>query len=106
MIAFANEWGWWAVPAVVAVSLGAYLWRVRRAPAAGGEASQYLTIEQVRQSLQRGEPLQFADVRSESSYEASVTTISGAVRLHPQRALGDIRALGIAGTARIVTFCA
>lgn len=106
MIAFANEWGWWAVPVLMATGVGVYLWRSRASSGQGSDPGLFLTIEEATRILDGGEELQFADVRSESAYEASVTTVSGAVRLHPQRPLEDAHRLGLARDARIVTFCA
>jgi hypothetical protein len=106
MIAFAMEWGWWAVPAAVAVGAAIYYWNLKTHAARGAAPGEFLTVDEVRQALNRGEQLQIADVRSESAYSASGTTVYGAVRLHPARPLDDARALGLKPHARIITFCA
>lgn len=107
MIAFANEWGWWAVPAFVAAAAGMYMWRSRlRESRAEDKSDEFLTVEQTRRSLNAGEQLVLADVRSQSSYDSSATTISGAVRLHPARPIEDARALSIPPETKLLTFCA
>jgi hypothetical protein len=107
MIAFANEWGWWMLPVAVAVATGSYLWRssLRRRQGSGGSAA-FLTVDEARRALNAGQRLVFADVRSQSSYDGSATTIQGAVRLHPARPIKDARALSVPPDAAIVTFCA
>ncbi len=107
MIAFANEWGWWALPMAVAVAVGGYLWRSRlRAGQGTGEGASFLTVEEARRAWNSGQSLLFADVRSQSAYDVSATTISGAIRLHPARAVEEARARSIASEVTIVAFCA
>lgn len=107
MIAFWNEWGWWAVPAALAAGAGVYWWRLRRGGNGGPKPGElFLTVEDARRALNEGERLVFVDVRSETAYNSSATTISGAIRLHPGRAVEEARALSIPPGSRIVTFCA
>lgn len=106
MVAFVNELGWWALPAAIAVGVGLYLWRASAGSGRRGAPGEFLSVEEVRERLNAGEKLVLADVRSESAYDSSATTASGAVRLHPAQAIEDARRLGLGVDSRIVTFCA
>lgn len=107
MIAFASEWGWWALPVAAAAALGGYLWRSRSRMGQGtAGAAGFLTVEEARRAWSAGEVLVFVDVRSQSSYDGSATTIHGAVRLSPARAVEDAGLQSIPADARIVAFCA
>ena len=105
MVAAVVELGWWAIAIAAAVGLLYYL-RLKGQLGARGAPGEFLTVDEVRERLDRGERLLFADVRSESSYNSSATTVHGAVRLDPAHPLEDARKLAVPPGERIVAFCA
>jgi len=106
MVAFAMEWGWWAVPAAAAVCAGLHYWYAKANGFRRSAPGEFLTVDEVRDLLNRGERLSIVDVRSESAYAASATTARGAVRLNPAHVLEEARRLDLPVGARIVAFCA
>lgn len=102
----AGDLGWWILAAALAAGAGLYLWRLN--PSALGRANpgDFVTVDEVRQMLAGGESVLMADVRSESSYGASATTASGAIRIHPARAVDEARLQNLPTSAAVVTFCA
>jgi hypothetical protein len=105
MLAFGMEWGWWVVPVAASVGAGLFLWHAKTREFRRSVPGEFLTVEEIRDMLNRGERLSIVDVRSESAYAASATTAHGAVRLNPAHPVDDARRLEIPLGARIAAFC-
>jgi NhaP-type Na+/H+ or K+/H+ antiporter len=65
-----------------------------------------ITIEEMRQLQQAGEPVVVADVRTDRSHEADNLRAVGAIRLPPDDAVRRAKELGLSNHATLVLYCA
>ncbi|HTE50951.1 MAG TPA: cation:proton antiporter [Kofleriaceae bacterium] len=72
-------------------------------PEPGGET---ITIDELRALRESGAPVVVADVRTERSARSSELAATGAVRIDPDRAVEDTRALSLPTDATIALYCA
>jgi rhodanese-related sulfurtransferase len=72
-------------------------------PIASFTVMQKISVDEVKERLDRGEPVIFIDARSQESWEQSDVQIPGSTRVPPDRADEFVGA--IAPEAAIVTYC-
>jgi sodium/hydrogen antiporter len=73
---------------------------------ASSTVPERITLEELRQLRERGEPVVLADVRTERSYQTDNLKAAGAIRLPPDDAVRQARELGLAHHATVVLYCA
>ncbi len=76
------------------------------APAADERVPERITLDELRQLRDAGEPVVLADVRTERSYRDDSLHAQGAIRLSPDEAVGRARELGLEHHATVVLYCA
>ncbi|MGZ8399024.1 MAG: rhodanese-like domain-containing protein, partial [Gemmatimonadales bacterium] len=69
-------------------------------------APERITLAEMRQLQEAGEPLVVADVRTDRSYEADNLQAQGAIRLPPDDAVRRARELGLDHHGTVVLYCA
>ncbi|HJR15747.1 MAG TPA: cation:proton antiporter [Gemmatimonadales bacterium] len=74
--------------------------------AASAAVPERITIDEMRQLEQAGEPLILADVRTERTYGPDPVTARGAIRLPPDDAVRRARELGLDHHGTVVLYCA
>ena len=72
-------------------------------PIASPTVMQKISVDEVKERLDRGEPVIFIDARSQESWEQSDVQIPGSIRVPPDRADEFVGA--IASDAAIITYC-
>jgi NhaP-type Na+/H+ and K+/H+ antiporter len=82
--------------------------RPPKADAATPEARvpERITIAEMRQLQEAGEPVVLADVRTDRSYQSDNLRAKGAVRLPPDDAVRRARELGLDHHGTVVLYCA
>ena len=69
-------------------------------------APKPITIEELRARLDRGEPIQIIDARSDRTWHEDDRMARGAIRLPPNDAVRTARELGLARRGSLVVYCA
>ena len=69
-------------------------------------APKPITIEELRARLDRGDPLQIIDARSDRTWHEDDRMARGAIRLPPNDAVRTARELGLARRGSLVVYCA
>jgi NhaP-type Na+/H+ and K+/H+ antiporter len=68
--------------------------------------SERITVEEMIQLRQSGQPMVILDVRSDRTYDSSNLHAVGAIRVHPDRALEEVRRRSVDKDSWIIAFCA
>jgi hypothetical protein len=78
------------------------------APVFGEERdpAEFIELTEVKERLQRGEPLVIADARAERSYNADDLQAQGAVRIDPEDPVRSATEQRLAQHASLVVYCA
>jgi NhaP-type Na+/H+ or K+/H+ antiporter len=79
---------------------------VTREPVAEQQVPERVTLDELEQLRQSGDPVILADVRTDRSYAADNIRAAGAVRLPPDNAVRRARELGLDRHATIALYCA
>jgi hypothetical protein len=74
--------------------------------AAEARVPERITLEEMRQLQQAGEPVVVADVRTDRSYQEDKLWAKGAIRLPPDDAVRRARELGLDHHGTVVLYCA
>jgi sodium/hydrogen antiporter len=64
-----------------------------------------ITLAELQQLQDQGEPVALIDVRTERSYRSSTEMAAGAIRIAPDRAVAALRAAGVPQNAWVVAYC-
>jgi hypothetical protein len=80
------------------------------APVASADAEptipERITLDEMRERQQSGEPVYLLDVRTQRTYEADPFIARGAVRMPPDDAVRLATSMGIPWKATLVAYCA
>lgn len=68
--------------------------------------SERISVDELIQLQQTGEPLVILDVRSDRTYDSSNLHATGAIRVHPDHALEEVSRRKIDKDTWVITFCA
>jgi rhodanese-related sulfurtransferase len=72
----------------------------------GSSVPERITINELKERQEKGEPVLIADVRTERSHAADELQARDAVRLPPDDAVRRARELGLDHHATLVLYCA
>ncbi|HZB27076.1 MAG TPA: cation:proton antiporter [Gemmatimonadales bacterium] len=79
--------------------------RIVTGPTLNERVPERITLEELHQLREAGEPVVLADVRTERSYRDDNLIAEGAIRLPPDEAVQQARELGLDKRATIVLYC-
>ena len=64
-----------------------------------------ITLEELRSLQERGEPVFILDVRTDKGFNSDAVMAKGAVRVHPDYGVDEVRRLGLPADAWIALYC-